>query len=61
MATRAMGGVGSGFSGSDLGEAWAELDGSGGLTYVGDANCETLSLFWPYLLHYLNENVRTST
>lgn len=46
VATRAIGGVGRGFSDSDLGEGWAKLDGSGGLAYVGDANCEPLSLFF---------------
>lgn len=59
MATRAMGGLGRGFSDSDLGEGKAKLDGSGGLAYVGDANCERLASFSPHLLHYLNENVRT--
>lgn len=45
MATRAMGGLGRGFSDSDLGEDWAKSDGSEGLAYVEDANCEPLSLF----------------
>lgn len=36
--TRAMGGIGRGFSDSDLGENWARLAGSGDLAYVGDPN-----------------------
>ena len=46
VAARAMGGVGRGFSDSDLGEIWVKLDGSGDLAHVGDANCEPLSLFF---------------
>lgn len=46
VATRAMGGVGRGFSDCDVGENWVRLDGSGDLAYVGDANCEPLSLFF---------------